>query len=65
MFTGRHVTGFGDLRIDMTLEVQNKTYIQIVYIINYIVYGSHSCYKIQIFKEKGREPTSQYPDLGG
>ena len=36
---GRRVVGFGDLSIDMFLEVQNKTYIWILYLIDCIAYG--------------------------
>ena len=38
---GRHVVAFGDLSIDIFLEVQNKTYSYIWYQIDYIVYGFH------------------------
>ena len=34
---GRHVVGFLDLFIDIFLEVQNKRYSQILYIIDYVV----------------------------
>ena len=36
---GRHVVGFLDLFIDIFLEVQNKRYSQILYLIDYIAYG--------------------------
>ena len=45
-FAGRHVVGFGDLNIDIILEVQNKGYSQILYLIGYIDYGLHLWYKI-------------------
>ena len=38
-FGGRHVVGFWDLRVDVFLEVQNKIYSWVWYLINYIVYG--------------------------
>ena len=34
---GRHVVGFGDLSIAVFLEVQNKTYSYILYLIDYNV----------------------------
>ena len=40
-FAGRHVVDFGDLNIDIFLEVQNKTYSQILYLIDYVVPGLH------------------------
>ena len=40
-FAGPHVVGFGDLSIDVFLEVQNKRYSQILYLIDYIAYGLH------------------------
>ena len=42
---GRHVVGFGDLSIDVFLEVQNKKYSKILYLIDYIAYGLHLWYK--------------------
>ena len=45
-FAGRHVVGFGDLSIDISLEVQNKRYSQILYLIDYIAYGLHLWYQI-------------------
>ena len=38
---GRHVVGFEDFTIDIFLEVQNKRYIQILYLIDYVVLGLH------------------------
>ena len=38
---GQHVVGFEDLSIDVFLQVQNKRYIQILYLIGHIVYGLH------------------------
>ena len=35
--TGRHVVGFLDLFINVFLEVQDKTYSKLVYLIDYIV----------------------------
>ena len=40
-FAGRHVVDFGDLNIDLFLEVQNKRYSQILYLIDYVVPGLH------------------------
>ena len=40
-FAGRHVVGFGDLNIDIFLEVQDKRYSQILYLIDYVVPGLH------------------------
>ena len=40
-FAGRHILGLGDLRIDIFLEVQNKTYSQILYLIDYVDPGLH------------------------
>ena len=45
-FAGRHVVRFEDLSIDIFLEVQNKRYSQILYLIDYIAYGLHLWYKI-------------------
>ena len=36
-FAGRHILGFGDLNIDTFLEVQNKRYSQILYLIDYVI----------------------------
>ena len=38
-FAGRHVVGFGDLSIDVFLEVQDTKYSQILYLIDYVVLG--------------------------
>ena len=38
---GRHVVDFLDFFIDIILEVQDQTYCQIVYLIDYIAYGMH------------------------
>ena len=38
---GQHVVGFGDLNIDIFLEVQNKRYSQILYLIDYVAPGLH------------------------
>ena len=43
---GRHVVDFGDLNIDISLEVQDTKYSQILYLIGYIAYGPHLWYKI-------------------
>ena len=40
-FAGQHVVGFGDLNIDIFLEVQNRRYSQILYLIDYVVPGLH------------------------
>ena len=45
-FAGRHVVGLGDLSIDAFLEVQDNKYSQILYRIDYVVYGLHLWYKI-------------------
>ena len=45
-FAGRHVVEFGDLNIDIFLEVQDKTYSWILYLIGYIAYGLYLWYKI-------------------
>ena len=37
---------FGDLNIDIFLEVQDKKYSQTLYLIGYIAYGLHFWYKI-------------------
>ena len=49
-FAGRHVVGFGDLSIDVFLEVQDKRYSEILYLIDYIAYGFHLWSKIYFFK---------------
>ena len=38
---GRHVVGFLDSFIEIDLEVQNKRYSQILYLIDYVVPGLH------------------------
>ena len=48
---GRHVVGLGDLSVDIFLEAQGKKCSYIMYLINYIVYGLHLCYKIHILKK--------------
>ena len=40
-FAGRHVVDFGDLNIDISLEVQDKRYSQALYLIDYVVPGLH------------------------
>ena len=55
---------FWDLSRDVFLEVQNKRSSLILDLIDYTVYGLHSCYKINIFKEICRKPISQHPGLG-
>ena len=40
-FAGQHVVSFEDLNIDIFLEVQNKRYSQILYLIDYVVPGLH------------------------
>ena len=40
-FVGQHVVSFEDLNIDIFLEVQNKRYSQILYLIEYVVPGLH------------------------
>ena len=60
----RHVVGFLDFCIDVFLEVQNKRYSLILYLIDYIVYGLHLWYKILIFKEICPKPIPLHPGLG-
>ena len=43
---GQHVVGFLNFFIDMFLEVQDKKYSKILYLIGYIAYGLHLLYKI-------------------
>ena len=50
-FADRHVVGFGDISIDVFLEVQSTRYSQILYLIDYTAYGLHLWYKIQTMKE--------------
>ena len=52
---GRHVVGFLNLVIDVFLEVQNERYIKISYLTDYIVYGLHLWYKIQMLKNKSAD----------
>ena len=40
-FAGQHVVSVEDLNIDIFLEVQNKKYSQILYLIDYVVPGFH------------------------
>ena len=49
-FARPHVLGFGDLSIDIFLEVQNKEYRSILYLIHYIAYGRKflQCHKITL-----------------
>ena len=42
---GRHIVGCLDLFIDIFLEVQNKRYSQILYLIDQVVPGLHFWYK--------------------
>ena len=62
-FAGRHVVCFGNFSIDVFLEVQNKRYSKILYLIDYIAYELHLWYKICIFKEICRKPISLHPGL--
>ena len=43
---GQHVVGFLYFFIDIFLEVQNKKYSYILYLIDYIAYGLHLWCKI-------------------
>ena len=45
-FAGRHVVGFEELSIDVFLEVQDKRYSQILYLIDYIAHGLQFWYNI-------------------
>ena len=63
-FAGRHVVVFLDLFIDCFLDVQNKRYSWILYLIDYVVYGLHLWYEIEIFQEVCRKPISLHPGLG-
>ena len=45
-FAGRRKVGFGDLSIDIFLEIQNQKHSSILYLIDYIAYGLHLWYKI-------------------
>ena len=55
---GRHVVGFLDFFIDVFLEVQNKRYSEILYLIDYIAYGLNLWYEIY-FSRKSAE--NQFP----
>ena len=46
-FAGQRVVGFGDLSIDIFLEVHNQTYSSILYLIEYNVHGIHSYTKMK------------------
>ena len=59
-FAGRHVVGFGDLSIDAFLEVQNKRYSEILYLIDYIAYGFHLWYKIYVLRTSAE---NQFPNI--
>ena len=43
---GQHVVGFGDVSIDLFLEVPNEGYCQILYLTYYIAYELHRWYTI-------------------
>ena len=43
---GRHVMGFGDLTIGVFLEVKNKRYSKILYLIDCVAYELHLWYKM-------------------
>ena len=62
-FAGRHVVGFGDLSIDVVLEVQKKRYSQILYLIKNIAYGLHLWYKIKNLNEIRHKTISLHPGL--
>jgi hypothetical protein len=51
-------SGFGGLKysIDVFLEAQDKRYSSVLYLIDYIAYGLHLGYEIQIFKGMCRNP---------
>ena len=62
-----HVVGSLDFLIDVFLEVQNKRYSLILYLIDYIAYGLHLCHKMQIFKEmpaRSKPQNSPHPCRG-
>ena len=67
-FAGQHVVSFEDLNIDLSLEVQNKRYSQILYLIGYVVPGLHFWKKnrfpgkLSKTEQKNRS-TNKYPDL--
>ena len=58
-FAGQHVVNFGDLSLDAFVEVKNETYIQMLYLIDYIAYGLHLWYKIYVFQ--GNLPKTYFP----
>ena len=58
-FAGRHVVDFEDLSIDVFLEVQNKRDSEILYLIDYIVYGLQLWYEIQ----KIKDAENLFPDI--
>ena len=60
-FAGRHVGGFGDLSIDVFLEIQDKKYSQILYLIDHIANGLHLWCNIKIFKDMCRNLTKKHP----
>ena len=49
-FAGRHAVGFGDLSIDVFLEVQDQKYSWILYLIEYIAHGVQFCIKMHNFQ---------------
>ena len=60
-FVGRHVAGFEDLRIDVFLEVRNKRYSYILYLIEYIAYGLHLCDMIFWVKYSRKSVETLFP----
>ncbi len=50
-FAGRRIVDFKDLSIDISLEIQNQKYSQILYLIEYIAHGVQFCIQFYIFKE--------------
>ena len=62
-FADRHVVDVGALNIDIFLEVQNKKYSEIWYLIDYIAYGFHLCNTIKVSIEICRKPSSLHPGL--
>ena len=61
----RRVVFFLDLFTDVFLEVQNKRYSSILYLIDDIAYGLHLWHEIYIFKEICRKHVSLHPGLLG
>ena len=51
-FAGQRVVGFGDLSIDIFLEVHNQIYSQILYLIESNAHGVYFCIKIQNFEKQ-------------